>query len=495
MRSGRLFWRLFSAIMLATLFSVLIFTGVIATTQSHARQENYENEVRLQAREIAVYMSNLNELSKVRDNITLRQILTRKLEDIYIRYNADIWFVSFNSGVIQVLDRNWNTAEGLSSEAMLKQLAIIKSGKEIRVTGLFGDLGDSMVTIGVPWSFSNGEVVGAVLVHIARTSLQVPVFHLIPQIAPAALLTLMLGTFLSILLAKGQTRPLKEIDSAVREFSKGEFTRRISLHCGGELETLGNSINKMADELSRLENSRRHFVASASHELRSPMTCMRGYVQAMLDGTIPAEEFPRYLQIVLDETNRLTALVNDLLEISRFESGKFPLEIAAFDANEMIRRTLITFEPRIESQKVAVVVNFGADRCWALGDVRRINQVVSNFVDNALKFMPEKDGILTISTRQIDQNILFSIQDNGAGISSEDLPHIFERFYKADKAHTSGMGTGLGLSICNLIIRQHNSEINVRSRPGATVFEFLLPAADPPQPIMLGESAEDSAQT
>ncbi|MEE1199594.1 MAG: ATP-binding protein, partial [Christensenellales bacterium] len=142
-----------------------------------------------------------------------------------------------------------------------------------------------------------------------------------------------------------------------------------------------------------------------------------------------------------------------------------------------------------------VVVNFGADRCWALGDVRRINQVVSNFVDNALKFMPEKDGILTISTRQIDQNILFSIQDNGAGISSEDLPHIFERFYKADKAHTSGMGTGLGLSICNLIIRQHNSEINVRSRPGATVFEFLLPAADPPQPIMLGESAEDSAQT
>jgi len=333
----------------------------------------------------------------------------------------------------------------------------------------------------VPWTYRNDYPVGAVLLHISTQQLQVHVRDLLPQIMPVALLTLVLGTLISVFLARSQSRPLKEIDNAVREFTTGDLTRRVELHCGGELEALGNSINRMAGELSQLEDSRRNFVAAVSHELRSPMTCMRGYVEAILDGTIESGDIPRYLQIVLDETNRLSDLVRDPPDLSRSESGKFPLQIAPFDANEMIRRVLINFERRIDAKHADVNVRFESEHCYCTGDASRINQVISNFVDNALKFMPEEGGLLTIGTKTVGRNVHFIVQDNGSGISEKDLPHVFERFYKADKAHTSGNGTGLGLSICKLIVRQHGSDISVRSRPGETVFEFALPACDPPE--------------
>ncbi len=330
------------------------------------------------------------------------------------------------------------------------------------------------------------------LLHISTDQLQVRLIDLLPQILPVALLSLGLGALLSVFLARSQIRPIREIDSAVRDFSKGDLTRRVELH---ELEELGNSINRMAGELSELEDSRRNFVAAVSHELRSPMTCMRGYVEAMLDGTIPPEQLPKYLHVVLDETNRLSALVHDLLDLSRLESGRIPLQIAPFDANETIRRILITFEPRIDKKDVDVDVRFDGEHQWVSGDVSRINQVISNFVDNALKFMNE-GGRLTLGTHREGKAVRFFVQNDGPAIAEKDLPHIFERFYTADKAHTSGSGTGLGLSICSLILREHHSEIRVCSVPGDTCFEFDLPAAEAPLPRAVpelpGKSEEDS---
>lgn len=487
---GGLFWRIFGAILSAMLVTVLLFTGIMATSLQQVRQESYESEVRMQAHEIADYMMHLNQLSSVRDNVTMQYILRRKISEIHDRYNADIWIVSYNSGLAQILDSSWNTSEGIFSDSVTEQLQIIQRGQEIRVTGLFPELGDSIVTIGVPWTYSDGHVVGSVLLHISTDSLRVRIIDLFPQILPAALLTLVLGTVLSILLARGQTRPLKEIDNAVREFTKGDLTRRVELHCGGELEALGNSINRMAGELSQLEDSRRNFVAAVSHELRSPLTSMRGYVEAMLDGTIEGTDVPKYLQVVLSETNRLTDLVRDLLDLSRFESGKFPLEIAPFDANEMFRRLLISFETRIDAKRIDVDVQFEQEHCYVSGDVSRINQVISNFVDNALKFLPDETGVLTVGTRREGKSVRLFVRNNGAVISEKDLPHIFERFYTADKARTSGNGTGLGLSICKLIVRQHGSDIDVHSLPGDTEFSFALPACDPPENHALNAASE-----
>ena len=480
-----LFWRTYSVLLTAILATIAIFTGVLTASRRQAMQESYESEVRLQAREVAEYMANLNTLSYVQNNVTMRYLIRRKIAGIYNTYNADIWIVSYDSGMayVQYLDKSWNTTQYLASDAVKEQLAKIKAGDEIRATGLFPELedGEKIVTIGVPWLYDDETVVGAVLLHIPTASLRVSLGSVILQILPPALLALALGTILAFFLARSQIRPLKEMSSAVSEFSRGDLTRRVEVHCGGELEELADTINRMAEELSRLEDSRRSFVANVSHELRSPMTCMRGYVQAMLDGVIAPEDMPRYLQIVLDETDRLTDLVRDLLDLSRLESGKFPLTLAPFDANELMRRNLVNFEPRIDEKGIAVAVDLAEGPLYVMADANRINQVVSNIIDNAIKFMPGEGSVLTVRTRPEGKNVRFTIANNGPRIAEADLPYIFERFYKADKAHTSGQGTGLGLSICQRIMRQHDSEITVRSDDAETAFEFLLPAAEAPR--------------
>ena len=479
---GGLFWRTYSVIVAALLITIIIFSGVLVTARQQGLQDSYEAEVRLQAREVADYMANLSTLSYVQRNATMKPIILRKIADIYTRYNADIWIVSYDSGTVQYLDSSWNTSESIATEPVKQQLSAIQQGDEIRVTGLFPELGDQIVTIGVPWMYDDRYVVGAVLLHIPTKALRIGWGSVARQVLPQALIALVIGAVLAFFLAQSQIRPLKEINSAVREFTKGDLTRRVELNCGGELEELGDSINRMAAELSRLEDSRRSFVANVSHELRSPMTSMRGYVQAMLDGTIAREDMPRYLGIVMDETTRLTDLVRDLLDLSRLESGKFPLTKAPFDLNELIRRTLINFEGRIDEKRIEVVVEFESDQAWAMGDMSRISQVATNIIDNALKFMSDDGtGRLTVRTRREGREVRASIRNNGPQIGEADLPYIFDRFYKADKAHTSGQGTGLGLSICQRIMRQHGSEITVTSVPGDTAFDFVLPVAEPPR--------------
>ena len=475
-----LFWRTYSVLLSALLVTIAIFTGVLTASRRQAMQESYESEVRLQAREVADYMSNLSALSYVQNNATMRYIIRRKIADIYNTYNADIWIVSYDSGIVQYLDSTWNTTSAIATDAVKEQLSAIQEGREIRAKGLFPEIehGEEIVTIGVPWTYGEDEVVGAVLLHIPTRSLRIGLRSVIRQILPPAALALILGTVLAFFLARSQIRPLKAMSGAVREFSKGDLTSRVDVQCGGELQELGDSINRMAEELSRLEDSRRSFVANVSHELRSPITCMRGYVQAMQDGVIPESDMPRYYQIVLDETDRLTGLVNDLLDLSRLESGKFPLTLAPFDANELMRRNLINFEPRIDEKHIAVAVELAEGPLMVMADANRINQVVSNIIDNAVKFLDGEDSRLTVRTAREGRDVRFSILNNGPRIPEADLPYIFERFYKADKAHTSGQGTGLGLSICQRIMQQHGSKITVRSDDRETAFEFLLPRCE-----------------
>ena len=338
---GGLFWRTYSVIVAALLITIIIFSGVLAAARQQGLQDSYESEVRLQAREVANFMANLSTLSYVQRNATMKPIILNKITEIYRKYNADIWIVSYDSGIVQYLDSSWNTSESIASDAVKEQLSIIQAGDEIRVTGLFPELGDQIVTIGVPWLYDDRYVVGAVLLHIPTKSLKIGLSSVVRQILPYALLSLLVGAALAFFLAQSQIRPLKEINSAVREFTKGDLTRRVNVTCGGELEELGDSINRMAAELNRMEDSRRSFVANVSHELRSPMTSMRGYVQAMLDGTISQEDMPKYLGIVMDETTRLTDLVRDLLDLSRLESGKFPLTLAPFEVDQRAPHELV----------------------------------------------------------------------------------------------------------------------------------------------------------
>ncbi len=179
----------------------------------------------------------------------------------------------------------------------------------------------------------------------------------------------------------------------------------------------------------------------------------------------------------MGETRRLTTLVNDLLNLSRIESGKFPMNKAPYDICEQMRRILIGFEGRIDARCSDVMVEMPDEQVMVMADADRINQVISNLIDNALKFMPADDGVLGLAIVREAEKVRVRVSDNGMGIPADDIAHIFDRFYKADKAHTSGMGTGLGLAIAKSILDQHGGRITARSGDGETVFEFWLEAA------------------
>ena len=228
----------------------------------------------------------------------------------------------------------------------------------------------------------------------------------------------------------------------------------------------------------KAEERRREFVANVSHELRSPITAISGYVEGMRDGTIGQEDYPQYLTIVSDETTRLKNLIGDLLKLSRLEKDDAALNKTNFDICELLSRVLLHRTGDLEAKKMDVECDFAPEPCMVNADESRIEQVAVNLLDNAIKFTPD-GGVIRMSVR-VNQGICTVIvQDNGVGISPEDRPHVFERFYTADKAHTSGKGTGLGLSICQRIMEMHGQKITLMDTgdEAGAAFAFTLDCA------------------
>lgn len=278
-------------------------------------------------------------------------------------------------------------------------------------------------------------------------------------------------------------RPVREVNEIVQRYSRGDYNARIPISNTQEATQLALSFNQMADQLKDLEETRRSFVANVSHELRSPLTSMKGFLEAMEDGTIPVEERDEYIGIVLAETRRMALMVNDLLDLARIESGKTSLHLETFDINELVRRTLLTFEARIYERRMDVEIKFAQEQCFVEADSAQISQVLRNLIDNAIKYSPE-DSKLRIATYALRHEVYVSVQDFGQGIPEEDVPHIFERFYKVEKARTPSKqsGTGLGLSIVKRIIDQHGQRITINSTKGkGTTFLFTLKRVPTPK--------------
>ena len=490
---GSLFWRVFSAFLTAIIATILVLAFTMVAMMRAERQEALEAEVRLQARDLA-------QLMQVRDQTSFwafdpdaasSAAINRKIDELQSSYNAEVWLVNI-SGYAVVLNTDGVTEETLNDERVLEQIRRVLSGEEIRVNGLISGYGMGVVTIGVPWYNASGSMVlGAVLLNVSVSDLAVDYADLIRYSLLAGLLALALGAFLAFLIARRQTKPIRMMNEAVTAYSHGEFDRRLNIAGRDETAQLASSFNAMAEELNRLDQSRRSFVANVSHELRSPMTSIQGYVQGMLDGTIEPDEQKKYLQIVLDETQRLTKLISELLELSRFESGKMPLEMTRFDIDEMILNILFKFERRIEDKGVDVSISFQEQPCYVLADSARITQVITNLIDNAVKFSAE-NGHIVVWTHCVDNRCHVTVRNDGAGIPAEDIPFVFERFYKVDKAHTSGGGTGLGLAIAKRIVEQHGQSITVSSQGGMTTFVVTLERAAQGKANAIPDGAEET---
>ncbi|MBQ8954064.1 MAG: HAMP domain-containing histidine kinase [Clostridia bacterium] len=470
-----LFWRMFSAFLAVLVVTILVLSFTMVALMRAERQVALEAEVRVQARDLA-------QLMQVRDvtsywlfdpSAASSAAVNHKIGEIQDTYDAEVWLVNAG-GYAVILNGDQVSEETLKDDRVIEQIKRVLSGEEIRQQGLTGS---QVVTIGVPWRSANATVLGAVLLNVSVEQLAVDYSDLIRYSLLAGLLALTLGAALTLVIARRQTRPIRQINEAVQAFAHGDFDRRVEISGTDEAAQLGESFNSMAEEIGRLDQSRRSFVANVSHELRSPMTCIQGYVQGMLDGTIREDEREKYLGTVLSETQRLTKLVSELLDLSRFESGKIPLDKTRFDIDELILNILFKYERRIEDKGVDVEISFKEQPLFVLADSARVTQVITNLVDNAVKFAAEK-GQIVIWTHVVDSLCYVTIKNDGAGIPAEDLPFVFERFYKVDKAHTSGGGTGLGLAIAKRIVEQHGQTISVTSSGGMTSFVFTLERAD-----------------
>lgn len=275
--------------------------------------------------------------------------------------------------------------------------------------------------------------------------------------------------------AKRLSAPIIEIADVSREIGRGNFSVKLPEYNIYEMQELSNAFNDMAASLKSYDTMRNSFVANVSHELRTPMTSIGGFVDGMLDGTIPPEEHEHYLRIISSEVSRLTRLVRSMLNLAKIEAGELKPNFTRFSVLDPIIDTLVTFETRLEKKNIEIR-GLDIDRMYLYADNDLIHQVMYNLIENAIKFVNE-NGYIEFSFASVGYMTVISIKNSGEGLSEEELPLVFDRFYKTDKSRSQdASGVGLGLNIVKSIIRLHRGKIMVRSIKGEyTEFVFTVP--------------------
>ena len=271
--------------------------------------------------------------------------------------------------------------------------------------------------------------------------------------------------------------PLRAVINAAREYAKGNFEYKLTIQPNrhDEFKDLMDTIEYMAKELSLMEDYQRKFISNISHDFRSPLTSIKGFATAMIDGTIPPELYNKYLNTICFETDRLTKLTSGLIELGKFDSHQALLDIKEFDLHSMIKQTVEAFEGKCREKYISINLIFEGDESPVMADKGKIEQVFYNLIDNAIKFS-HNDSDITITTKSKGNKVIVSVKDYGVGIPKESLKKIWERFYKTDSSRGKDKkGSGLGLAIVKEIIQSHGEEIDVISTENAgTEFVFTL---------------------
>lgn len=321
----------------------------------------------------------------------------------------------------------------------------------------------------------NYDLSGYILLHVSEKSItnQTVLYFDVINICFLVFLPLLFLLFLYIYYITAI--PLKNLMKAAKEYSAGNYNYALVLKGLSEYHDLGAAISYMSGELANLDHYQKKFVANISHDFRSPLTSIKGYAEAMKDGTIPYEMQDKYLNIILFETDRLTKLTSSLLELNRFENKGALLDITTFDINHVIKKIAETFEGTCRNKKITLNLIFFAKKAIVEADMGKIQQVLYNLIDNAIKFS-HSNSTIKVSTTEKGDKIFVSVKDYGVGIPKDSIKKIWERFYKIDSSRGKDKkGTGLGLSITKEIIQAHNENINVISTEGVgTEFIFSL---------------------
>ncbi len=459
----------FKLLLSYALFFVAAFCVLYTFTQRMTTNYLEKTESKSLYRE-AVLLSSSYAANYFNNSISM-ETLQSEMESIATYLSADIWIVDGKGNILlqTVLQND-------AASAAIEGFDISDFGSRYYQIGQFyGNFSSDVLTVFSPITvgYSNR---GYVLIHKPVSIITNNVdgfmnisFYTVGIVCLCSFVVLLAFTFAVYI-------PLRRITAAAGHYAKGDFEKKIKVHSSDEVGYLANTLNYMAKELETLEDDQRKFVSNVSHDFRSPLTSIKGYVEAMLDGTIPAEMQEKYLKIILFETERLNKLTQSLLDLNRFGHHGIMLDIADFDINRMIRTTILTFEGTCSKKGISFDLVLTGQELFVTADMTKIQQVVYNLVDNAVKFSHHNSSII-IETSIKNEKVLISVKDSGIGIPAESIKKIWERFYKTDISRgRDKRGTGLGLSIVKEIIQAHNEHINVVSTEGVgTEFIFTLP--------------------
>lgn len=396
---------------------------------------------------------------------------------------GSIIFITDTHGAIRLACADANNVADLSQNVSGRILGrVLAQGSYTELGDLQGVYSSNFYTACMPLSTTDGTTVGYVFASSDASSLTNFLQDMFSLFIVAAGVMLLVSSVFSVFLTTRMTGPIRKISEAAQSFGNGDFSARVEVDEDGDIGQLADTFNNMANKLAAIDSSRQSFMGNIAHELRTPMTTIKGFVDGMLDGTIPEERRDHYLGIVSQEVGRLTRLTRSMLDITKLETGEYVVSAVDYDVWETISTIMFSREQQFIEHAIRLT-GFNPQKTWVFADPDIIHQVLYNIVDNAIKFTPD-NGTIEISVDGPKQGfVTVSIKNTGDGIPEDAIPYVFDRFYKADRSRgLHAEGSGLGLHLCKQFISRSNGKIWVESVQGEyTQFIFTLPAGKPPE--------------
>ena len=469
--------------MFIILVSFTILAAIICTMVSDYSIESRAEIVRHTANAARLYLDVEYENSgsaDLEELVTKYPAQTKNYITMLADYSGELMiFLTDTDGNVLMIDANTPKSSMLTQSVPAGIITEMAQNSAVeRIDTLDGMFPAKYLTYALPINDDSGNMVGAVFAASSSQTVAVLLETMLKTVIMATLWVLLAALVAVYFISERISGPLKEMTRAARGFAKGHFDMRIPVTGNDEVAELSVAFNNMAGSLANFEDMRRTFLANVSHDLRTPMTTISGFVDNIIDSIIPPEKEKYYLGIISSEVKRLSRLVSSLLDISRIQAGDRKFHKAPFDICEMARQILISFETKIDQKRLDVEFECDEDKMLAFADRDAIYQILYNICDNAVKFSREggKYRITITSADQPKGKLKVSVFNEGQGIPATDIPYIFERFYKSDKSRgLDKTGVGLGMYISRTIIDAHDERIWVESEYGENCeFSFTL---------------------
>ncbi len=463
-----------------TIFSVIIlscvlFLGVVFMLFASQYFRSDKQQLLYRNAQYAINLTQNNLVSN--DYRAVDEWVLKSGYSILAESSSTVVFLVNTSGETLVCSESTGCVHKLGEVPESIMSSLFSQGQYSEIGKLGGIYQGSYYTVGMELTDDAGNSLGAVFVSSSARALIDFLLEMIGMFLISAAAVLMLAFIFTYFFTSRLVRPLRDMVDATNAFSKGDFSVRVPVESSDEIGMLAVSINNMASSLADLETARRSFTANVSHELKTPMTTIGGFIDGILDGTIPEEKHRQYLRIVSDEVKRLARLVRAMLGIAQIEAGERQIIAKQFDIHETVLQTVFTFEQGIEAKNLEIR-GLDVGKIMVEADEDLIHQVIYNLVDNAVKFT-NQNGYIEFRFNGDGRMVYVAVRNSGEGIPENELNRLFDRFYKTDRSRSLDKnGVGLGLYIVRTVVGLHGGEIKARSEEGKyTEFEFSIPAS------------------